>query len=302
MADLFHTLNTVNIDDTETRICRYDMNNLNVGSKIACIGPTNSGKSFFARNEILWVLRNQVFFGLSVSYSEHYEQFYKEFILDIFVYDDFSEDVLENIFDRQDEINSLFKEHPGIVKKYNLKKELLVIADDCMHSKSWKRSELTNFMFSAGRHAHITFLFMMQYPLGIKPDLRTNIQHVFIFRDDDPSNRKRIFENYTSGIVPSLKIFNMLMDRLSSEDKICLVVDRTVKRRKHWSENVFWHKASPKGDFMFGAKMIWDYHLSNYYKNYRKRQMRRKKNLTKVAGSGVKGVDAPTKIVLTRKR
>ena len=38
----------------------------------------------------------------------------------------------------------------------------------------------------------------MQYPLGIPPALRTNVDYVFILRENIMSNRKRIYENYAS--------------------------------------------------------------------------------------------------------
>ena len=55
-----------------------------------------------------------------------------------------------------------------------------------------------------GRHWHILFIITMQYPLGIPPNLRTNIDYVFILRENIVSNRKRIYDNY-AGMFPTLK-------------------------------------------------------------------------------------------------
>ena len=58
-----------------------------------------------------------------------------------------------------------------------------------------------------GRHFKILFLITMQYPLGIPPNLRSNIDYVFILRDNTVGNRKRIYENY-AGMFPNFDIFS----------------------------------------------------------------------------------------------
>ena len=44
-----------------------------------------------------------------------------------------------------------------------------------------------------GRHYKILFLLTMQFPMGISTALRTNIDYVFIFRENIKKNRERLY-------------------------------------------------------------------------------------------------------------
>ena len=70
----------------------------------------------------------------------------------------------------------------------------------------------------------------MQYPLGIPPTLRTNIDYVFILREPYIANRKRIYENY-AGMFPTFESFCQIMDQCT-ENFECLVIDNNVKSNK----------------------------------------------------------------------
>ena len=45
------------------------------------------------------------------------------------------------------------------------------------------------------------YLLLLQYALGVPPNLRTNIDYVFILRENFVSNRKRLYEHY-AGMFP----------------------------------------------------------------------------------------------------
>ena len=62
----------------------------------------------------------------------------------------------------------------------------------------------------------------MQFALGIPPNLRTNIDYVFILRENIVSNRKRIYEHY-AGMFPSFEMFCQIMDQCT-ENYECLVI------------------------------------------------------------------------------
>ena len=94
----------------------------------------------------------------------------------------------------------------------------------------------------------------MQYPVGIPPFLRTNIDYVFILRENVISNRKRIYEHY-AGMIPSFDAFCQIMDNCA-EDYECLVIDNTTSSAT-LKDRVFWYKAESHADFrMFPG--FWD--------------------------------------------
>ena len=112
-----------------------------------------------------------------------------------------------------------------------------------------------------GRHYKILFLITMQFALGIPPNLRGNIDYVFILRENYISNRKRIYDHY-AGMFPTFEIFCQVMDQCT-ENYECLVIDNTSKSNKI-EDQVYWYKASPHESFKIGAPEFWQHHSNNY--------------------------------------
>jgi hypothetical protein len=127
--------------------------------------------------------------------------------------------------------------------------------DDCLYDASWSRDKLMRLLFMNGRHWKIMLIITMQYPLGIPPTLRTNIDYVFILREPYINNRKRIYENY-AGMFPTLESFCQVMDQCT-ENYECLVINNNSKSNK-LSDQVFWYRADAHNDFRLGSKEFWD--------------------------------------------
>ena len=105
----------------------------------------------------------------------------------------------------------------------------------------------------------------MQYALGVPPNLRTNIDFVFILRENYVSNRKRLYEHY-AGMFPTFEIFCQVMDQCT-EDYNCLVINNNAKSNK-LEDQVFWYKADGHPPFKIGAQEFWEHHNSNFNNNY----------------------------------
>ena len=84
---------------------------------------------------------------------------------------------------------------------------LVTILDDCLYDDRWTKDKAIKTIFMNGRHYKILFLVTMQYPLGIPPSLRCNIDYVFILRENIMNNRKRIYDNY-AGMFPTFDVFS----------------------------------------------------------------------------------------------
>ena len=81
-----------------------------------------------------------------------------------------------------------------------------LILDDCLYDSSWIKTKNVRALFMNGRHYKSMFIITMQYALGIPSNLRTNIDYVFLLRENIVSNRKRLYEQYAE-MLPSLKSF-----------------------------------------------------------------------------------------------
>ena len=137
----------------------------------------------------------------------------------------------------------------------NIDPRAFVILDDCLYDNSWAREKLMRLLFMNGRHWKIMLIITMQYPLGVPPNLRTNIDYTFILREPYLTNRKRIYENF-AGMFPTFESFCQVMDQCT-ENYECLVISNNAKSNK-LDDQIFWYKATGHNDFKLGSKEFWD--------------------------------------------
>lgn len=80
----------------------------------------------------------------------------------------------------------------------------------------------------------------MQYPLGIPPALRSNMDYIFIFGNDNIDYLHRIYSQY-AGMFADFETFHRIIDEYTHNYQ-CLVIDNTSKSNKI-EDIVFWYKA-----------------------------------------------------------
>jgi hypothetical protein len=129
-----------------------------------------------------------------------------------------------------------------------------LILDDCLYDATWIKEESTRYVFMNGRHVDLMTMITMQYPLGITPNLRTNVDFVFILRENILGNRRRIYENY-AGMFPTFEMFCSFMDQCT-ENFECLVICNNVSSNK-LEDQVFWYKASDHPPFKLCDQSLW---------------------------------------------
>ena len=136
----------------------------------------------------------------------------------------------------------------------NIDPRAFIILDDCLYDSTWTKDKNVRALFMNGRHLKMFFVIAMQYPLGIPPNLRTNIDFIFILRENIVANRKRIYDNY-AGMFPTFEIFCQVMDQCT-ENFECLVIDNTTKSNK-LEDTVFWYKANTAPNFRVCNDEYW---------------------------------------------
>ena len=108
----------------------------------------------------------------------------------------------------------------------------------------------------------------MQYPLGVPPNLRTNIDYTFILREPYLRNKKIIYENY-AGMFPTFDSFCQIMDACT-ENYECLVISNNAKSNK-LVDQIFWYKARDNGKFKLCLQEFWD-KSKNYMEKQREKE------------------------------
>jgi hypothetical protein len=227
----------------------------NKGPVIVLIGRRDTGKSYLVR-DLLYHHRD-IPIGTVISGTEAGNGFYASHVPKLFIHDEYSSGIIENILKRQKSVMKEVNKQIQMYKSSKIDPRSFVILDDCLYDSTWTRDKLMRLLFMNGRHWKVLLVITMQYPLGCPPTLRTNIDFVFILREPYISNRKRIYDNY-AGMFPTFESFCQVMDQCT-ENYECLVIDNNVKSNK-LSEQIFWYKADStiRHDFKLGAKEFWE--------------------------------------------
>ena len=238
---------------------KFDMKNIvfdanaNQGPVIVLIGRRDTGKSFLVRD--LLYHHQDIPIGTVISGTEAVNGFYSSMVSKLFIHDEYNTAIIENILKRQKIVVKQIKKEKQAYGRSNIDARTFVILDDCLYDNSWAREKLMRLLFMNGRHWKVMLVITMQYPLGVPPNLRTNIDFTFILREPYIANRKRIYENY-AGMFPTFESFCQVMDQCT-ENYECLVVSNNAKSNK-LEDQIFWYKATKHGDFKLGSKEFWE--------------------------------------------
>jgi hypothetical protein len=265
---------------------KFDMKNISFksneskGPVIVLIGKRDTGKSFLVRDLLYY--QQDIPIGTVISGTEEGNGFYGKMVPRLFIHNEYNTAIIENILKRQRNVLKQIKKEMETYKKTTIDPRAFVILDDCLYDNTWARDKMMRLLFMNGRHWKIMLIITMQYPLGIPPTLRTNIDYVFILRENYIANRRRIYDNY-AGMFPTFESFCQVMDQCT-ENYECLVINNNVKSNK-LQDQVFWYKAENHNDFRLGSKEFWE--LSKNY-NSDDEEEKYDPNANKKRGNGQK--------------
>ena len=236
----------------EIQLKKFDMHQIKDDKVVVLIGKRETGKSFLCKD--LLHSHKDIPCGQVISATEAANGYYKKMVPPIFIHDEYKPEIIANVLKRQrmmiDKINANVTVDP----------RLFLLLDDCIYDQSWVKDKNVRSLFMNGRHFKILFIITMQYALGIPPNLRTNVDFVFILRENFVNNRKRLYDHY-AGMFPSFEMFCQVMDQCT-ENFECLVINNNAKSNK-LEDQVFWYKASPHDDFKLGGAEYWQWAEQN---------------------------------------
>jgi hypothetical protein len=221
---------------------------------IVIIGKKDTGKSFLVR-DILYHTQHDFPVGTVISGTEVANEFFQHMVPSKFIHDKYSPQIVMNVIKRQMNVKqNRNKAKNGGGGNSSIDPRAFLILDDCLYDSTWIKEESTRYVFMNGRHIDMMTIITMQYPLGITPNLRTNVDFVFILRENILGNRRRIYENY-AGMFPTFEMFCTFMDQCT-ENFECLVICNNVNSN-NLEDQVFWYKASDHPPFRLCAPSLW---------------------------------------------
>lgn len=225
---------------------------------IALIAKRASGKSVLVKE----IMKHKKHIPAAViCRTEKLNRSYGLNIPDSYIYYEFDTNILSRIFMRQKKLISDNEKRKK--KKKTLKDDrVFLIMDDCMSDKKWVKDPNILELFFNGRHYHISFILTMQYSKGIPPEMRGNLDYIFLLAEDIVENRKRLYSDY-AGMLPSYDIFEQVFSELT-DDYGCMVINNRI-HSKNLEDKVFWYKADVKEDnFEMGSKRYKKFHHKYY--------------------------------------
>lgn len=223
------------------------------GPVIVLIGRRDTGKSFLVKDLLYY--RQDIPIGTVIAGTEEGNGFYGQLVPKLFIHNEYNTVIIENILKRQKQVLKQIKNEREQYNRSTIDPRTFAIMDDCLYDGKWTKDKMMRLLFLNGRHWKIMLIITMQYPLGIPPMLRTNIDYTFILREPYIANRKRIYDNY-AGMFRTFEAFCQVMDQCT-ENYECLVINNNSKSNR-LQDQVFWYKAEPHNNFHLGAKEFWE--------------------------------------------
>lgn len=216
------------------------------------IGKRRSGKSFCLKD----ILSNNCDFpiGIVLSGSEICNQFFQKFIPNILIYDEYKPEIIKRFLDRQIKVT---KQRADEIKKYgrsDIDPRAFIILDDVLYDKTWQNDKNIRSILMNGRHYSILTIITSQMPLGINPALRSQIDYVFIFKNNIIKEREKIYNHY-AGICNSFEVFNKIMDSTTENFEV-MVIDNTSQNNSI-TDQIKWYKATEK-NFKMCSQELWN--------------------------------------------
>jgi hypothetical protein len=231
---------------------KFDPSIIKNDSVIVFIGKRNTGKSYCMKDILSY--HRDLPVGIVISPTEKANGYFEQFIPKMLIYDECEEKIIKKFLDRQMSINKDRTQELKRLGNSSIDPRAFLILDDCLYDKKWPNSKEIRQIFMNGRHYKILFLITMQHALGLPPVLRSNIDYVFIFRNNIVKEREKIYNHY-AGMFPSFEVFNQVMDQ-TTENFECLVIDNKVQSNK-LEDQVFWYKAR-ESTFRICNQELWE--------------------------------------------
>jgi hypothetical protein len=239
----------INIDLT---IKEFNMSWIKPDSVCVYIAKRNSGKSTLIKDTLFY--HQDIPIVTVISESEEVSPFFSKFVPPIFIHHQYTPELMSNIIQRQSKILKTI--HDNKLSSEDLDPRNCVIMDDCLANNNvWIKDVNIKRIFMNGRHLKIFYLLTMQYPLGIPPHLRAQVDWVFLLRDNNKKNIVRLYDYYAA-FFPCYEIFEQVYYKLT-ENYGCMVINCN-SRSSNIEDCVFKYRAQMHENFTMCNKEFWE--------------------------------------------
>ena len=261
-------LKSIEFDGSSLPIREFKLEWLCPNASICMIAKRGAGKSWVCR-EILNHVKDLPG-GIIISPTDKMNMFYGKWFPDIFIHHKYKTEIIEKLLYRQNKMIEKMKEK--FKKGKRCDPRTFLVMDDCLADKGqWTKDPKIFELFYNGRHYMIMYILTMQFPLGIKPELRGNFDYIFLMAEDFFNNQKRIYDHY-AGMFPNFNTFRQVFQKLTNDFGCMVIVNRG--HRKSLLDKVFWFKAKRRKIERIGCKQFNTYHKNNYDPDWKRKELK----------------------------
>lgn len=220
----------------DVELKKFDITSIPDNKIILFIGKRNTGKSVLVLDYLYH--HRQFPLGTVISPTDNFNYTYRPHVPSIFIHEEYTAELMENVLKRQKKISHKCKSDPAYC---DVDPRAFVILDDCLaDGNEWVKDKNIKWIFMNGRHANITFILTMQYCMGITPNLRTNVDYIFICKEPKINNQEKLYKFY-AGMFPCFDMFRVVLNKCT-KDYGCLVIDNSSNSDR-LDDQVFWYRS-----------------------------------------------------------
>lgn len=257
------------------KIRRFPIDEMKEHRIILVIGKRGTGKSVLLR-DIMYRLRKRIDIAFAMSPTLDTIKMFEECLPKSHVFDDYSLEQVQNIMKQMKALKEENKHRSG-----------LLVLDDCMFDKKIMKSTEMREIHMNGRHFNLYFINSMQYVMDMGPDLRSQVDYLFVLKENVISNRQKIHK-YFFGMFQDYDEFSLVMDKCTNNHE-CLVLDNT-QPENDLSNCVYYYKANKDLESFRVGRSIY-FKLDRYFGRTSEREKKKKRKA--VSGSAEDAPESP---------
>jgi len=232
---------------------------------ICIVAKRGSGKSWIVRS-LLHHYRD-IPVGTIICPTDKLHGFYKSFFPDLYVHYEYISSTISEIIARQIKMIEKYKKYLELGKIVDPR--AMIIMDDCLaDAKAWANDTNIKELFLNGRHYKILYILTMQFALGIKPDLRDNIDYVFLLKQNKVTEQKKLWQHY-AGIFPTFNAFRTVFSELTKDYGAMVINNR---EGDEFIDTIFYFKAKKIEKMKLGCRQFNRAHEKNFDENWMKKE------------------------------
>lgn len=231
--------------------CFDPLEHLTGAERVGIIGLPGMGKSSAVKS-LLYQLQSKMATILVISGSETDNNFYSSCIPKLFIQNSVAPKVLKMLINRQRLVMNSGNKHT----------HTLLILDDVMDNPKALDNPGINLLYKQGRHVNVSVWLIQQYPMDVKPFVRTTTSAVILFHTGNIDARRKLYEIYGSGVFRDFQEFDHVFGFITSTQQhtAMVILPNAPGCGLGLAGCVFWYRARVDlPAFRAGHPAIWKY-------------------------------------------